>query len=100
MALGMQFAPMRKFEMNFGKDCVLLPGCRHSVGPQNLNTLTREKVCVWCAVESHTQGRNCVKSLCVNSRALQFESAKALQCAAVPSRDSAVNCGTDYEHHF
>ena len=79
---------------------VLSLGCRHSVEPRNLSLKTREKVCVWCAVESHTQGRNCVKSLCVNSWALRFESAKALLCASATFRDSAVNCSKDHEHHF
>ena len=51
MALGMQFAPMRKFEMNFGKDCVLSLGSRHSVEPRKVRIKTREKVCVWCVFE-------------------------------------------------
>ena len=82
------------------KNCVLSLGSRHSVGPRNLSPQIREKVCVWCVFESHSQGFKDMSLMCVNSKALQFESAKALQCAAVPSRDSAVNCGIDYEHHF
>ena len=36
------------------RNCVLSLGWGHSVEPRNLSTQTREKVCVWCVVESHT----------------------------------------------
>ena len=36
------------------ESCVLSLGCRHSVEPRDINTQTREKVCLLCIVESHT----------------------------------------------
>ena len=45
---------------------VLSLGCRHSVGPRNLNTQTREKVCVWCVFDS-LRGLN--QTLCLEPMA-------------------------------
>ena len=66
----------------------------------HLITQSREKVCVWYVFVPHTQSFKDISSMCLNSWALRFESAKALQCAAAPFRDNEVDCGKDYEHHF
>jgi hypothetical protein len=48
-------------DLTYPDDCVLSLGCRHSVEPRNLNTQTREKVCVWCVFELHTRRVNAQK---------------------------------------
>jgi hypothetical protein len=49
----------------FMKNCILSLGSRHTVEPCNLNTQTREKVCVRCVFElyAHSVSVQKIKSL-------------------------------------